>query len=647
MLAQQSALVGAVAGVIVLPGEQVGRPGGKGGGGGVSEDCGVGVGGVVAAAYVFGGEREARTSDGFGSNAGLPARRALESGQRASAVRALESVGQRAVAGVSGVPGQVGASAWLERVTLDDGGGQMYGAAPAFVAAVCRLSAGGEEHGLSVLLIPPGASITTEDVLLRLRMSVAMYASFIWEQQALAESHQRVRLREALELLDAAQHAENAGAMGSVFCHELARRFGCTRVSLGLVKRERIRVSAVSSSDDVNAYSETVELLEHAMDECADQEVEVVYPEPAFAAEDPSLRRVTRAHADLSHRAGPSSIVSLPLRIENDLVGVLTLERSANDPFPPAALPLLRLIAEYIGPAVWTRRLADRHVLEVAKDSVLDFASALAGPRHTAAKLIVGCLAIVVLLAAVVPIPARVSAPAEVRSATTRIATPPFHGYLARIHVKPGDPVQVGQPMARMRTEELELELAEALSTISRLRTERDEKIRRREHGESRILDAQLVEAEARAARIRDRLDRAVVVSPIDGVVSRGELEPLEGAYVEPTSPLFEVIDPSSLVLILRVDERDMGRVEIGQEGRAALSGVPGKKVPIRVTEIRPVSQAEPGGNVYLVRVELLETPAGMRAGLSGVGRLDSGWTTTLSWLMRPVVEEARMRLWW
>src|SRR5690606_11787815 len=117
-------------------------------------------------------------------------------------------------------------------------------------------------------------------------------------------------------------------------------------------------------------------------------DAEIVYPQPPEMSADPSLRRVTRAHGDLSAKFGPSAILSLPLRVEGDLVGVVVLERESADPFPPGAVPLMRLIAECIGPAVWTRRMADRGVLAVARDRAMEIATITVGPRYTGVKVL-------------------------------------------------------------------------------------------------------------------------------------------------------------------------------------------------------------------------------------------------------------------
>ena len=110
-------------------------------------------------------------------------------------------------------------------------------------------------------------------------------------------------------------------------------------MSVGLVQGHDIKAVAISGADNIDRRNPAVEALEAVMDECADQDIEVMFPQSDELA--PAERRVVRAHGELSRSFGPSSIVSLPLRVDGDLVGVGVLERDADDPFPPGSLGLL------------------------------------------------------------------------------------------------------------------------------------------------------------------------------------------------------------------------------------------------------------------------------------------------------------------
>jgi multidrug resistance efflux pump len=462
----------------------------------------------------------------------------------------------------------------------------------------------------------------------------------------MGESHQKAMLRQTLELLDASQQGQNAAAMGSLLCHELARRFGCTRVSIGLIGRgDRLRVVAVSGTDRVDRKGAAAESIEAAMEECAAQDIEVVYPAPADP--DPGERRVTRAHDALSKKFGPSAIMSLPLRVEGDLVGVALLEREAADPFPPGSAPLLRLVAEFIGPAMWTRRLADRGIWAVARDRAKLLGAGIVGPRHTGSKLAALALLAGLAAAAFIPLPSRVVSEATIEASSRRTIMPPFTGYLAEVRVRPGDPVVQGDVLARMDTLGLELERDEATARRDAVSTERDDALARGELDKVRTAAAQMAEIDARLNLIESQLSRSAILSPISGQVAQGDQRDFVGARVESSSPLFEVIEAERLVA-LAVDERDITRVREGQRGWIAPRARPDQRAEVRVVRINPVAQAENAANVYRVEAEVVgEPPDWLRPGATATGKLEDGTTTALAMFLRPIVDEIRLNWWW
>jgi len=528
-------------------------------------------------------------------------------------------------------------------------GGSMYGEESRLLVLAAPLLADGRLEGASVLIAPSGLEADAELSLRALAMSSGRFEAFLWRRQCLAESEQKHMLRETIELLDASQQGPSAGAMGAIMCQELKRRFGCTRVSIGLVRREFVRVAAVTGADEIDRNAPAIEAIEAAMEECAAQDAEVPFPPPPGAEDDPGSRRVTRAHAELSRRFGPSAAVSLPLRVEGDLVGVVSLERDAADPFPAAALPLLRLVAETIGPSLWTRRLADRGVLAVTRDRLLDLGTALVGPRHTGAKLIAGTLLSAFVLAAAVPIPARVGATAEVRATVTRTIVPPFTGYLDSVSVRPGDAVAKGDVLARMATGDLDLQVAESEARRAAYAAQRDDALAKGELANVRVLASQVEEVDAALTLLRDHLARSEIRSPIDGIVGRGELDQFLRARVEPTQPLFEVVT-AQREAVAYVDERDVQRVRPGQEGRLVIKARPGERTPVRVSRVNPVAEVVRGRNVYRCDVEFAgdaPPPDWLRPGMTGTVRLRDGWTTALASGLRPILDEARLRMWW
>ncbi len=525
------------------------------------------------------------------------------------------------------------------------GPGALYGNEPTHLALAVPLRAEGNVEGAAVVLAPR-ATRDPDEALAKLGLTTSRFEAHLWRRSALQEAEQKVILRETLVLLDRAQQGTDAKAMSSLMADELRRRFACTRVSIGMIKADRIRVVAVSGSDDLDKHAPAVEALEAVMEETSLQDAEVIYPAPDAIENDPAQRRVISEHARLSEAFGPSSIVSIPLRIEGDLVGVIVLERDQNDPFPAASLPLVRLIAEFVGPAVYTRRLADRRAPQVLRDDFRDLGAAIVGPRHTAKKLVALTLIVILALAAGVPIPSRIAAPMELHAETSRAIVPPFAGYLAKAHVRPGDRVAAGDLLVEMATDQLSLSLAEVNANLDTLRTRRDDALAKGRRSDARAIQAEIDEASVSVQLIERSLAESQIRAPIDGTVSIGDLERLEGAPVDATKILLEIVGDTTIAVI-EVPEADADRMKQGQTGWITTRGQAGRRIPVTVARINPVAQLREGRSVYLVEASIDRESPQLRPGMTGSARLRAGWSTTLWELARPVVDVVRLRLWW
>ena len=202
-----------------------------------------------------------------------------------------------------------------------------------------------------------------------------------------------------------------------------------------------------------------------------------------------------------------------------------------------------------------------------------------------------------------------------------------------------------------VRGEELEAER-------DSLATQRDDAQARGDAGKKRGFDAQLAENEARISAAKDRIERAVVRSPIAGVVSRGDLDLFVGAKIDPGQPLLEVAG-AELHAMVQVPERDARRVRIGQQGTLATRALPDERLRVEVLRVNPAAEVVEQHNVYLAEVtvqagapsapspEAAVDHSWLRPGMTGTVRLDAGRTPPLIRILRPVVDELRMRLWW
>lgn len=113
--------------------------------------------------------------------------------------------------------------------------------------------------------------------------------------------------------------------------------------------------------------------------------------------------------------------------------------------------------------------------------------------------------------------------------------------------------------------------------------------IRRLEQAQT-AAERRVMQGRADVARARDQLNKTDITAPIDGVVTRLEVEEGEmvviGVQNQPGTILMTISDLSSINAEVKVAEADVLRLAIGNTARATLEALPGKTFDGRVVEI-------------------------------------------------------------
>jgi RND family efflux transporter MFP subunit len=138
---------------------------------------------------------------------------------------------------------------------------------------------------------------------------------------------------------------------------------------------------------------------------------------------------------------------------------------------------------------------------------------------------------------------------------------------------------------------------------------------------------SQLADAQARLSIARKQLDDAQVRAPFNGVVSARTVS--TGDVVQPGSPLFTVVDPSSMRYEASVPAQQLGQVRVGAPVSFTVSGYPGRRFEGRVTRINPTADAATG-QVRLV-VSVPNAGNNLVGGLFADGRVASERRTGLT----------------
>jgi RND family efflux transporter MFP subunit len=509
------------------------------------------------------------------------------------------------------------------------------GAAAAVLMVGYPIEVEGTLHGAVVLEIRPRPEPEVQRVLRQVHWGSAWLVDQFRQQLVEREKQRAERLAIATHTVATALQERPLRAAALAVANELAARLACERVAIGLARRENCEVVAMSHTATFDARSDFVRLLGDAMDEVIDLSQPQVWP-PAGPDAVGGL-----AHGALSEARSQACVLSVPLLDDREPVGVLTLERRRERPFDAADLELCETVGQLLGPAFALQEREGRSTWQRGSLALRDAAAALFGPRHPGWKLVALLTLAAVAVLALATWPHRVSSRVVIEGAVQRAVVAPFQGFVGDSHARAGDAVRGGQLLARLDDRDLKLERARWHAEAEQA----ERKVRLSAAAQDRagmtVAAAQQQQAQAQLALVDERLARAVLKAPFDGIVVSGDLSQLLGSPVEQGKVLFEVAPLDAYRVVLHVDERDIAQLQAGQPGQIALAGMPYERLPFTVRQITPISTPQDGRNYFRVEAQLERAPARLRPGMEGIGKVEVGerkllwiWThSLLEWL--------------
>lgn len=451
----------------------------------------------------------------------------------------------------------------------------------------------------------------------------------------------RLRLKLALELVSTLLEQEGLKEGASGFATELASRLGCDRVTIGLLKRRRMRVTAVSHSAQFDRRSNLLRAVETAMEEATDQVEPVVFP-----SDRDSAPVVAHAHEMLIRESGAGSAVTYPLVSGEKVIGAISLERPPGKRFDLPTLELCEAVAAVAGPIIDLKHSNERSLPVHAAGSTVSLWKKIFGPGHPAMKLVTISAAAALTFLAFAVGDYRISANTTVEGVVQRAVSAPFSGYVSDAPFRAGDLVTEGEPIALLDDRELRLERIKLVSQREQYRRQYRQALADHERAEAEIIGAQIEQADAQLALVEEQLSRARLAAPFDGFIVAGDLSQSLGSPVERGEVLFEVAPLEGFRVVLEVDERDIADVHVGQTGKLAVASMPDERFDFTVSKITPVNEAKEGRNYFRVEAQLAGDTGRLRPGMEGVGKIFVEERKIIWIWTRKLVDWARLTLW-
>lgn len=197
-------------------------------------------------------------------------------------------------------------------------------------------------------------------------------------------------------------------------------------------------------------------------------------------------------------------------------------------------------------------------------------------------------------------------------------------GLVTRVVVDVNDRVTAGQPLALIDPEQIEdqiragqaqlnanqAQVAQAQATVAEAQAQlaRLEEVYRLSNGRVpsatelqtgranaqraraalRVAQANVVAGQAQLAQTQTQRARAIIRSPVSGVVLARQVDPGQTVAASFNTPTLFVIaeDLSKMKLEVAIDEADVGSVQVGQTASFVVDAFPGRTFPARITRV-------------------------------------------------------------
>lgn len=206
-----------------------------------------------------------------------------------------------------------------------------------------------------------------------------------------------------------------------------------------------------------------------------------------------------------------------------------------------------------------------------------------------------------------------------------------FPGRVGKVYVDAGARVTKGQPLLEIETDYLKIEVDRSEAALARAAAAADDARRDFERKKDLIAkqsvsqavydrtkamldqaEAARAESAAALALAKQRLSDAVLVSPIDGIVSERRTD--VGERLGDNTVAFVVVQVSPLKLRFRLPERYLAAVQKGQVVRARVDPYPGEVFEGRVTVV--VRAIDSVSRTFVVEAEIPNRDERLKPGL-------------------------------
>ncbi len=398
------------------------------------------------------------------------------------------------------------------------------------------------------------------------------------------------------------------------------------RAAIALEQRGRLQLKAMSGTAKINPQDPNTSRLQALLEWASLSRESIFVTQHGDEVEDE--RPETRAKFEnYFAESGMRAFHALPLADDDGTVGILSFESSDPDFLNTAHLEMIKVLA---GQATVALRNASLYrevpfidVLQPLLEKKRRF-MALEKRRRTA--LVAGA-GLALLFLAAFPLPLRVDGPASVTPAHSSHVQPEVAGVIQTVNVREGDFVRQGAVLASLADWQYRAELTAAQAKYETAVSQMNRALAANDGSEAGILRAQADYWASEVVRARERQEKTVLRSPIDGLVATPHTEDMVGRSLNPGDTFAEIVDTSWANVDVSVDESDVPLLKTGEKASVKLEAFPTHTFRGEVVIVSPKSQVEGVERFFYARVRVPNHDGLIRAGMQGRSKVSTGWS--------------------
>ena len=417
------------------------------------------------------------------------------------------------------------------------------------------------------------------------------------------------------------------------------------RAAIALEQRGRFKLSAVTGVTQLNADAPDIAPLNEILQWVA-LSGEIVHVRQTGEEID-APREETRAKFRQYFQAtGMRAFYAMPLSDDTGRVGVLGLESSEPDFLGPAHIEILQVLAGQATVALRNAQMYKEVPFISVLEPVLERKRKFMAMEKHRRRAIIGAFAAAVLFLAVCPLPMRVAGDAMVAPVHRAQVQPEFEGVVSKVFVREGEPVKHGQVLAEMDAWNYKSALAEAEAKYQTALLQMNRSLAANDGSEAGIQRVQADFWKAEVDRSRELVDKAQLRSPIDGVVATPHVENFAGRRLQYGDNFAEVVDASSAVVDVGIDDTEASLLTSGSKAAVKLNSYPMRTFRGTVVVVSPKGQQEGESRVFFARVLVPNQDGAIRTGMEGRGKVSAGWHAAGYVLFRQPVIWLYSKIW-